>query len=106
MFDFSETNPTSNPLLSYMQSQPPEVLAKIAQTVSPEIRQIISHNIQNLVGVLPPQHFGVTITTDRENLAGLLGSAMMTGYFLSQMELRMNLDRSLEAVSNGESLNN
>jgi len=49
--------------------------------------------------VLPPQQFGVTITTDRENLAGLLGSAMMTGYFLSQMEMRMKLDRSLSSVA-------
>lgn len=102
MFEFPDNNSSNNPLLAYMQSQPPEVLAKIAQTVSPEVKQIISQNIQNLVGILPPQHFGVTITTDRENLAGLLGSAMMTGYFLSQMEMRMKLDKSLEAVSHSE----
>ncbi|MFN3926716.1 MAG: DUF760 domain-containing protein [Pseudanabaenaceae cyanobacterium] len=102
MFDLPELNSHNNPLLAYMQSQPPEVLAKVAQTVSPEVKQIIAHNIQNLVGILPAQHFGVTITTDRENLAGLLASAMMTGYFLSQMELRMKLDRSLEAVATNE----
>ncbi|HEY9796894.1 MAG TPA: DUF760 domain-containing protein, partial [Leptolyngbyaceae cyanobacterium] len=33
--------------------------------------------------------------TDRENLAGLLASAMMTGYFLRQMEQRMELEETL-----------
>jgi|YNPMSStandDraft_2_1061718.scaffolds.fasta_scaffold04638_4 hypothetical protein len=99
MFELPEVNISNNPLLAYMQSQSPEVLATIAQTASPEVKQIIAHNIQNLIGVLPPQQFGVTITTDRENLAGLLGSAMMTGYFLSQMEMRMKLDRSLSSVA-------
>jgi hypothetical protein len=101
MFDFTDSNAAKNPLMAYLQSQSPDVLASIAQTVSPEVRQIISQNIQNLLGILPPQQFGVTITTDRENLAGLLGSAMMTGYFLSQMEMRMKLDKSL-AESNSQ----
>jgi len=44
------------------------------------------------VGVLPSEGFNVQVTTDRENLAGLLASAMMTGYFLRQMEQRMELE--------------
>jgi len=35
------------------------------------------------------------VVTDRDNLAGLLASAMMTGYFLRKMEQRMELDTSL-----------
>ncbi len=81
-----------NPLLNYLQHQSPEVLARVAQSVSPEIKQIISQNVQGLVGMLPPENFNVQITTDRDNLAGLLASAMMTGYFLRQMEQRMHLD--------------
>jgi hypothetical protein len=81
-----------NPLLKYLQHQPPEVLARVAQSVSPEIKQIISQNVQGLVGMLPAESFNVQITTDRDNLAGLLASAMMTGYFLRQMEQRMQLD--------------
>lgn len=84
-----------NPLLKYLQHQPPEVLAHVAKSVSPEIKQIISSNVQGLVGMLPSEHFNVQITTDRENLAGLLASAMMTGYFLRQMEQRMQLEESL-----------
>jgi CheY-specific phosphatase CheX len=81
-----------NPLLKYLQHQPPEVLAHVAKSVSPEIKEIISHNVQGLVGLLPGENFHVQVTTDRENLAGLLASAMMTGYFLRQMEQRMQLD--------------
>ncbi|MFN7527427.1 MAG: DUF760 domain-containing protein, partial [Dolichospermum sp.] len=66
--------------------------ARVAQSVSPEIKQIISQNVQGLVGMMPPEHFHVQITTDRDNLAGLLASAMMTGYFLRQMEQRMQLE--------------
>lgn len=95
MFDIQDTNDSNNPLLAYLQKQSPDTLAKVAQSVSPEVRQIISQNIQNLVGMLPPQNFSVQVSTDRENLAGLLGSAMMTGYFLKQMETRMLLDNSL-----------
>jgi hypothetical protein len=102
MFDIHDLNASDNLLLAYLQNQPPDALAKVAQSVTPEVRQIISQNIQNLVGMLPPQHFNISITTDRENLAGLLGSAMMTGYFLKQMETRMQLDQSFSTISHLE----
>jgi len=85
----------ANPLLTYLQHQSPEILERVAKSVSPEIKHIISQNVQGLVGMLPGDHFNVEITTDRENLAGLLASAMMTGYFLRQMEQRMQLEESL-----------
>jgi hypothetical protein len=85
----------SNLLIKYLQNQPPEVLARVAKSVSPEIKQIISQNVQGLVGVLPSEAFNVQIVTDRENLAGLLASAMMTGYFLRKMEQRMELEASV-----------
>ncbi len=81
-----------NPLLKYLQIQSPEVLAQVAKSATPEVKQIISHNVQGLVGLLPSEAFNVKITTDRENLAGLLASAMMTGYFLRQMEQRMEME--------------
>lgn len=83
-----------NPLLQYLQHQSPEVLSRVAKSVTPDIKQIISQNVQGLVGVLPSEGFDVHITTNRENLAGLLASAMMTGYFLRQMEQRMELESS------------
>jgi hypothetical protein len=41
----------------------------------------------------------VQVNTDRDNLANLLGSAMMTGYFLRQMEQRMELEDMLTGSS-------
>ncbi|NDJ17266.1 DUF760 domain-containing protein [Myxacorys almedinensis] len=85
----------ANALLRYLQHQPPEVLERVARSVSPQVKQVISHNVQGLVGVLPAEGFNVKVTTDRDNLAGLLASAMLTGYFLRQMEQRMELDGSV-----------
>lgn len=96
--DFLSSQPEdeqTNQLLNYLQHQSPDVLARVAKSASPEIQQIISQNVQGLVGMLPSENFNVQITTDRENLAGLLASAMMTGYFLRQMEQRMELEEAL-----------
>ncbi|WP_013324661.1 DUF760 domain-containing protein [Gloeothece verrucosa] len=94
-FDFLASDPEeqdNNSLMEYLQQQNPEILARVAQSASPEIKEIITQNVQGLVGMLPTGDFSVQITTDRENLANLLASAMMTGYFLGQMEQRRNLD--------------
>jgi Protein of unknown function (DUF760) len=99
MFNVEDMNAGENPLLSYLKSQSPELLSELAQSASPEVKQIIAHNVQSLLGVLPSRQFNVEITTNQENLAGLIGSAMMTGYFLKQMETRMNLDKSLGQIS-------
>jgi len=45
--------------------------------------------------MLPSENFSVQVVTNRENLAGLLASAMMTGYFLRQMEQRKELEESI-----------
>lgn len=96
--DFLNSPPedeSANQLLNYLQHQSPDVLSQVAKSASPEIQQIISQNVQGLVGMLPSENFNVQITTDRENLAGLLASAMMTGYFLRRMEQRMELEATL-----------
>ncbi len=98
MFNLGELNSTNNLLLDYLKNQSPETLTIVAQSVTPEAQQIINQNIQNLLGILPPPHFNVSVTTDRENLAGLIGSALMTGYFIRQMETRMQLDHSFANV--------
>ena len=98
-FSNSTESTQVNQLLKYLQHQSPEILERVARSVSPEIKQIISQNVQGLVGVLPTEDFGVQITTDRDNLAGLLASAMMTGYFLRRMEQRMELEASLTGSS-------
>ncbi len=93
--DFGDDEDRINDLLRYLQRQSPEVLTRVAKSVSPDVKQIVSQNVQGLVGMLPGESFNVQIATDRENLAGLLASAMMTGYFLRQMEQRMQLEDTL-----------
>ena len=89
----SETDAISgNDLIKYLQEQSPDVLQRVARSASPEIQEIIRHNVQGLLGLLPGAQFEVKIQTSRDNLAGLLASAMMTGYFLRQMEQRMELE--------------
>ncbi len=94
-FNSNDEDEQANALLKYLQHQSPDVLARVAKSVTPDIKQIISQNVQGLVGMLPSENFNIQITTDRENLAGLLASAMMTGYFLRQMEQRMELEENL-----------
>lgn len=85
----------SNALIQYLQEQPPDVLQRVARSASSEIQDIIRHNVHGLLGMLPGEQFEVKIQTSRENLAGLLASAMMTGYFLRQMEQRMELEGAM-----------
>ena len=86
-----------NGLIQYLQEQPPEVMQRIAKSASHDIQDIIRHNVQGLLGMLPGEHFEVKVTANRDNLANLLASAMMTGYFLRQMEQRKELEETLFA---------
>ena len=86
---------SGNDLIKYLQEQSPDVLQRVARSSSPDIQEIIRHNVQGLLGLLPGEQFEVKIQTSRDNLAGLLASAMMTGYFLRQMEQRMELESSM-----------
>ena len=84
-----------NGLIQYLQDQSPDVLQRVAKSASNDIQDIIRHNVQGLLGMLPGEQFEVKVTASRENLARLLASAMMTGYFLRQMEQRKELEESL-----------
>ena len=88
---------SGNDLIKYLQEQSPDVLQRVARSASPDIQEIIRHNVQGLLGLLPGEQFEVKIQTSRDNLAGLLASAMMTGYFLRQMEQRKELEETLFA---------
>jgi 5,10-methenyltetrahydromethanopterin hydrogenase len=97
-FSWETEERDENGLMKYLQQQNPETLERIARSVSPEIKEIISHNVKGLVGMLPSEDFAIQITTDRDNLANLLASAMMTGYFLGQVEKRHNLESNLSGT--------
>tara|TARA_B100000700_G_C15007315_1_gene839203 strand:+ start:1244 stop:1594 length:351 start_codon:yes stop_codon:yes gene_type:complete len=84
-----------NALIQYLQDQSPDVLQRVAKSASTDIQDIIRHNVQGLLGMLPGEQFEVKVTANRDNFASLLASAMMTGYFLRQMEQRKELEESM-----------
>ncbi|CAI8163414.1 MAG: DUF760 domain-containing protein [Prochlorococcus sp.] len=86
-----------NRLIQYLQDQSPDVLQRVAKSASTDIQDIIRHNVQGLLGMLPAEQFEMKVSASRDNLASLLASAMMTGYFLRQMEQRKELEESLFA---------
>lgn len=88
----------SNLLWQYVQSMSPDMVAQLSKPNSAEVFQVMERNIMGLLGGLPPDHFDVTITTDREQLGRLLASAMMSGYFLRNVEQRMAFERSIQAA--------
>lgn len=90
----SETN--TNLLWEYVQSMSPETIAHLSKPMSTEVFQVMERNIVGMLGNLPSEHFGVTISTSRENLGRLLASAMMSGYFLRNAEQRMVFEKSLQ----------
>ena len=86
-----------NSLIQYLQEQSPDTLQRVAKSASNDIQDIIRHHVQGLLGMLPGEHFEVKVTANRDNLANMLASAMMTGYFLRQMEQRKELEETLFA---------
>ena len=95
---FSGEGDAGDGLWQYVQSLSPEIIAQLSRPDSAEIFQVMERNIIGLLGNLPSEHFGVTISTNREHLGRLLASAMMSGYFLRNAEQRMNFEKSLQNI--------
>lgn len=86
-----------NLLWDYVQSLSPETVAQLSKPTSSEVFQVMENNIMGLLGHLPSEQFGVTVTTNRENLGRLLASAMISGYFLRNAEQRMIFENTWSA---------
>ncbi|KJH71870.1 DUF760 domain-containing protein [Aliterella atlantica] len=95
---FSSESENSNLLWHYVQSLSPETIAQLSKPASSEVFQVMERNIVGLLGGLPPENFGVTISTSRENLGRLLASAMISGYFLRNAEQRLSFDNAIAAA--------
>jgi hypothetical protein len=95
---FNGQGETGNNLWQYVQSLNPEIVAQLSRPQSNEVFQVMEKNIVGLLGNLPSEQFGVTVSTSRENLGRLLASAMMSGYFLRNAEQRMNFEKALQGV--------
>lgn len=101
---FSEEagNPHPNLLWQYVQSMSPETVAQLSKPGSTEVFQVMERNVIGLLGNLPSEHFGVSVTTSREHLGRLLASAMMSGYFLRNAEQRMAFEQSIQATTGSD----
>jgi hypothetical protein len=93
---FESESETGNSLWQYVKSLTPETVTQLSKPTSAEVFQVMERNIFGLLGNLPPEHFGVTISTSRESLGRLLASAMISGYFLRNAEQRMDFDVALQ----------
>ncbi len=94
---FGSESEGGNMLWQYVQSLNPETIAQLSKP-SVDAVQVIERNIVGMLGGLPPEHFGVTITTSREQLGRLLASAMISGYFLHSAEQRMTFEKSMQLL--------
>jgi hypothetical protein len=95
---FNGESEGSNLLWEYVKSLSPETVTQLSKPTSPEVFQVMERNIVGLLGNLPSEHFGITITTSRESLGRMLASAMVSGYFLRNAEQRMSFDMALEGT--------
>lgn len=95
---FNSDSETSDLLWQYVKSLSPQTVTQLSKPSSAEVFQVMERNITGLLGHLPSEHFGVTITTSREHLGRLLASAMMSGYFLRNAEQRMNFEMALQGI--------
>jgi Protein of unknown function (DUF760) len=100
---FDSESEASNLLWQYVKSLSPDTISQLSKPSSSEVFQVMERNIVGLLGNMPPEHFGVTITTNRENLGRLLASAMMSGYFLRNAEQRMNFEVALQGTESDDS---
>lgn len=84
-----------NKLWQYVQSLSPEMISQLSKPDSQEVFQVMERNIINLLGNLSSDNFDISIDTTKEHLGRLLASAMMSGYFLRNVEQRMTYEKSL-----------
>jgi Protein of unknown function (DUF760) len=102
---FNSESETNDALWQYVKALSPETVSQLSKPTSGEVLQVMERNIMGLLGNLPSEHFGVTITTNRENLGRLLASAMISGYFLRNAEQRMTFEMALQGTEINDSEN-
>ncbi|TAE58278.1 MAG: DUF760 domain-containing protein [Nostocales cyanobacterium] len=76
----------------YIQSLTPEIVNQLSQPNSKEVFEVIQKSIIAMLGNLPNDKYHTMITTSRDELGKLLGSAMIDGYFLRNAEQRLEME--------------
>lgn len=90
----------NNGLWEYVQSMSPQTVKQLSKPGSREVLQLIQRAVVATLGNLPHESFNTIITTSRDELGKLLGSAMVDGYFLRNVEQRLELEKSFLPSSN------
>jgi hypothetical protein len=91
---FGNEQDRSEHLWQYVQNLSPEAIAQLSKPGSNDVMQVMERNIIGLLGGLPSDGFDISITTSREDLGRLLASAMMSGYFIRNVEQRMAFENA------------
>lgn len=94
--NFGTEAANNNNLWQYVQSLNPETVAQLSKPSSPEILQLIQRAIVGMLGNFPHEKYQSVITTSRDELGTLLGSAMVDGYFLRNVEQRLEMEKTLQ----------
>ncbi len=89
----------NNGLWEYVQLMSPQTVKQLSKPGSAEVLQLIQRAVVATLGNLPHEKFNTNITTSREELGKLLGSAMVDGYFLGNVEQRLELEKSFLPAS-------
>jgi len=92
--NFMPEDVSKNKFWEYVQSLNRETVVELSKPDSPEVLQLIQQAIVAMLGNLPHDRFDTVITTSREELGRLLGSAMVDGYFLRNAEQRFQIEKT------------
>ncbi|MBD2250065.1 DUF760 domain-containing protein [Nostoc parmelioides] len=92
--DFASEALNKSGLWEYVQSMSPQTVTQLSKPGSREVLQLIQRAVVATLGNLPHEQFNTNITTSREELSQLLGAAMVDGYFLRNVEQRLELEKS------------
>ncbi len=101
MSDLSRINPenlepeaTDNKFWEYLRSLHPETMKQLAKPNSSEVIELVKKSVYEILNNFLTDDDNY-ITTSHDELSAILGSAMVDGYFLSNAEQRMGLEKVL-----------
>lgn len=102
--DNFESESMNNMFSQYLQSLNPETVIQLSKPNSPELLEVIQRSIAAILGNIADDPFDSNITTTRDQLGEILGSAIIDGYFLGNAEQRMELESLYLVDANSESV--
>ncbi|XP_068653164.1 uncharacterized protein [Aristolochia californica] len=91
-------------LANFLKQIEPLDNSVIAKGVSGAAKDSMKRTISTMLGLLPSDHFAVSITASKDPLHRLLSSSIITGYTLWNAEYRVSLMRNFENSPGSEDL--